>query len=336
VMDERGKVDETIAARDGVSTRTVRDTVEIARALESLPAVAAAAYAGDLSGEQLGSVVALADEGSDAEWARRAPNVAPADLARLARTRVKPSTENSRQRYEARGLRMWWTRDRGMLHVHGQFPDVMGEKLEKTIQRMTEKAKPPKGQVWDSFEHRAADSLVALCEPRESSCGPTMAAKPLLVVAVPLVGPAEVAGIPLADAVVEQLRATANIEPVLVDDAGTVLAVGKQMSAISQKILRAVMLRDGHCRIPGCDIDYGLDAHHLRPRSWGGTDDISNLAMVCTAAGHHPMLIPHGPWALVGNPNLPDGLRLVHVDDLTVEDAQQLGLPPPRAGPTAA
>ena len=31
------------------------------------------------------------------------------------------------------------------------------------------------------------------------------------------------------------------------------------------------------------------------------------------------MLIPHGPWALVGNPNQPDGLRLVHLDDLTVE-----------------
>jgi hypothetical protein len=145
-----------------------------------------------------------------------------------------------------------------------------------------------------------------------------------------------VAGIPLADAVVEQLRASASIEPVLVDDDGTVLAVGKQMSAISQKILRAVLLRDGHCRIPGCDINYGLHAHHLRPRSWGGTDDISDLAMVCTAAGHHQMLIPHGPWALVGNPNRPDGLDLVHLDDLNCEQAEQLGLPSPRAGPSAA
>jgi hypothetical protein len=45
------------------------------------------------------------------------------------------------------------------------------------------------------------------------------------------------------------------------------------------------------------------------------------------------MLIPNGPWALVGNPNLPDGLRMVHIDDLTEEEAQQVGLPPPRAGP---
>ena len=69
VLDERGRIDESVAARDGVSSRSVRETVETARALESLPAVAAAAYAGDLSTEQLGPVVALADEATDAEWA---------------------------------------------------------------------------------------------------------------------------------------------------------------------------------------------------------------------------------------------------------------------------
>jgi hypothetical protein len=49
--------------------------------------------------------------------------------------------------------------------------------------------------------------------------------------------------------------------------------------------------------------------HHLVPRSRGGTDDIANLAAVCPA--HHRLLIPHGLLALVGNPNLPDGLKLV-------------------------
>jgi hypothetical protein len=52
-----------------------------------------------------------------------------------------------------------------------------------------------------------------------------------------------------------------------------------------------------------------LEVHHLLPRSRGGNDDISNLAAVCPA--HHRLLIPHGLLALVGNPNLPDGLELV-------------------------
>ena len=86
------------------------------------------------------------------------------------------------------------------------------------------------------------------------------------------------------------------------------------------------MLRDGHCQCGNCDLRYGLQAHHLRPRTWGGDDSPSNLAMI--ASVHHPMLIPHGPYALVGNPNLPGGLRMVHIDDLTPEEAAQVGLPP--------
>ena len=111
--------------------------------------------------------------------------------------------------------------------------------------------------------------------------------------------------------------------------------IGKRTTVISPKVVRAVLLRDGHCRCTDtCDVTWGLQVHHLRPRSWGGTDDPSNLITV--ARGHHPPLIPHGPWTLVGNPNLPDGIHRVHLHDLTPEQAAQLGLPPRRAGPTAA
>ncbi len=132
---------------------------------------------------------------------------------------------------------------------------------------------------------------------------------------------------------VEQ-RANAIIEPVLVDDHGAPRLVGRRFPGLSEKIARVVLLRDGHCRCGTCDLRYGLQIHHLIPRSWGGSDDISNLAAVCAVAGHHQMLIPHGPWALVGNPNQPDGLRLVRYADLTADQARHYGLPPPpRAGP---
>ncbi len=106
VMDELGELHEDLAAQDGVSVRTLRETVECARALESLPEVAAVAHAGGLSDDQLRAVTQLADPDSDAEWARRAPNVAPADLARLARSQQKPSVEDARKRREARSLQL--------------------------------------------------------------------------------------------------------------------------------------------------------------------------------------------------------------------------------------
>jgi hypothetical protein len=159
-----------------------------------------------------------------------------------------------------------------------------------------------------------------------------VAPRPVLQVLVPVSGPAEIAGVPIADSILEQWRANASIEPVLVDDDGVPVAVGKRCTVLSPKIVRAVVLRDHYCRI--CGARRGLQIHHLRPRSWGGTDEIANLALVCSP--DHPDLVPHGPWALVGNPNVPDGLQRVHVDDLSPEHAAQLGLPPPRAGPSAA
>jgi hypothetical protein len=335
VLDERGKVDPTVGS-DGESARTVRAKVETARRLESLPEVAAAAHAGKLSDEQLDSVVNLADEESDAEWAERAPNISPADLARLARRKRKPSVDEWRRRQDARSLRMWWHRETGMLHVRAELPDLLGAKFEATINRITDRMKPAKGQPWLRWEQRAADAAGELCDVWETAEPPAAAAKPLLVVQVPKEGPADVAGIPLPDALVESLRATAKVEPVLVDDDGVPVTVGKQTSVVSAKIARAVSLRDGHCRIPGCEHRRSLQIHHLRPRSWGGSDDPANLAAVCVAGGHHQMLVPHGPWALVGNPNRPDGLRLVHLHKLTADQAEQLGLPPPRAGPAAA
>ena len=98
--------------------------------------------------------------------------------------------------------------------------------------------------------------------------------------------------------------------------------------ALSTKVTRAVLLRDGHCRWPGCTRRTGLQVNHLWPRSWGGSDEIANLAAACVGGGtdHHPQLAPHGPYLLVGNPNQPDGLHLTPTPPGN----------PARAGPTAA
>jgi hypothetical protein len=310
VLDERGQVDCSMGA-NGESARTVRDKLETARALESLPAVSAVAFDGGFSDEQLTQVARLADGDSDAEWAQRAPNIDPLELARRARNLTKPTAAESRARFAARELRVWWNRDRTMLSLRGQLPDEMGATFEAAIIGLTEQMKPAKGQPWTPFDQRAADALVAMCAPMEGSDEhtPTLAPLANIQVAVPLHGPAEIAGIPIADSLLEQLRANASIEPVLVDDDGTVLVIGRATPGISHKLRRAVLLRDTHCRIPGCARRRGLQVHHLVPSTWGGPDEISNLAAVCPA--HHRLLIPHGLLALVGNPNLPDGLELV-------------------------
>jgi len=197
--------------------------------------------------------------------------------------------------------------------------------------------RPAKGQAWDTRAHRAADALAQLCLGRSDDTAsrgpdahtPSEGAKPLLVVHVPMEGPATVAGIPLPDAKLEQLRANATIEPVLIDERCAPFAVGRRFTALSPKLTRSIRLRDGHCRWPGCDVRHGLEIHHLVPRSHGGTDEPANLATVCTVAHHHEQLIPHGPYTLLGNPNQPDGLTLTLSAELTPDQAREYGLPPP-------
>ncbi|MFI5046885.1 MAG: HNH endonuclease [Acidimicrobiia bacterium] len=329
ILDERGALDACEAGAAGVSARVERDTVETARALESLPAIAAVAAEGRLSDEQLAALTQLADETTDRQWADRAPDCSPAELQRLVRKQRTPTAEESLARHRARSLRMWWNAEKTVLHVHGELPDLLGAKVEATINALVEHDRPAKGEPWELRDRRAADALGHLCDVHRSTADdpvPSAVVKLVLVVEVPQHGPAMVGGVALPDEVVEQLRASATIEPVLVDEHGVALAIGRRTAGLSPKKARLVLLRDGSCQC-GCGLRHGLEIHHLVPTSWGGTDDISNLAALFPP--HHRLYIPHGPYALVGNPNVAGGLRTVVYADLTPEEARRYGLPPP-------
>ena len=250
VLDERGATDacdavEWVAARDGVRTQTARTEVEVARALDSLPVIAAAAEAKELSMEQLGSLVQLATSETDATWAARGRQAAPSDLARLVQRQRLVSPEEMASRREARALR-WWRKGK-MLRLTGALPDIDGALVEAVLEHMVGAMRPAKGQPWDTRANRGADALAP--------------------------------------------------------------AHGDRIPAGLRKYLRA---RDPVCRVPGCTRKVGLDAHHLRPRSWGGPTDKHSLAMICPY--HHPMAVPHGPWILEGDPEQPDGLVWRRID----------------------
>jgi hypothetical protein len=327
VLDERGSVDDAMAAADGVSVRTLRDSVETARALEDLPCLAAAAHGGAVSPEQLVPAARLADENTDAEWATRAVHTAASDLHRLVRTKRTPTEEEGRERRRRRGVAKWWDQDCAMLRLGGAgLPDLDGALVDAVLDHMVDRMRPAKGQQWESRAARTADALVELCR-NYADVHAVEHPTPLLVVQVPMEGPAEVCGIPLPDGVVEKLRTSAKVKPVLVDELGIEVVRGRAAPTLPPRVRESVLRRDGHCRMGDCDRRHGLQVHHLWPKSWGGGDDQSNLAGVCVGGGtdHHADLAPHGPWLLLGNPNRVDGLRLVHRSQLA-EIARLAGL----------
>jgi hypothetical protein len=151
---------------------------------------------------------------------------------------------------------------------------------------------------------------------------PTGRSRPHIVVQHAVDGPPDVDGIPIALETLDALRGEAIFDDEFLEH-GVVVSSVRSGSTISAKTQRFLERRDLHCRVPGCEQTRRLQNHHLIPSSWGGGDEADNLARVCPY--HHRLLIPNGPYALIGDPSRLDGLEL-----LRREEAPMAGA---RAGP---
>lgn len=73
---------------------------------------------------------------------------------------------------------------------------------------------------------------------------------------------------------------------------------------------RQVMRRDGgRCIAPGCRNHRFLDAHHLQPKSEGGSHDADNIGILC---GNHHDQVHAGTLVIDGTPSR--GLSFRHAD----------------------
>jgi hypothetical protein len=326
VLDARNALGAMPTAQ--VSARTATATIQAARALESLPEVAAAAHAGALSWDQLQPLVEVATPGSDTEWARRGPNLDPAALQRMARRARAVSAADAEARHEAREVRSWTEHNSEMHAGRWRLPDVDGALVDKVLEHMAERMRPAKGKPWDSLAHRKADALIELAR-NYADVEPTGRFR---LEIVNIVDPravstgATIGGIALAAETVAVLMPNAKVRDCVVDDTGCARTITKPRTALPTDVERHIRRRDTTCRIPGCDATRGLQIHHLDlVCTHGDSHDPRALAAVCPH--HHHLLEPHGPYRLVGNAEDPDGLQLVHRDELTPSDQHER--PPP-------
>jgi hypothetical protein len=312
VLDERHALDATPDST--VSARTAKTNREVARSLESLPEVAAAAWSGDLSKDQLVPVTEVATPATDSEWAQRGCRTAPVDLQRQARATRTVTAADAAARRAARYMTSWRDADQGMVFGRWALPDVDGVLVEKVLDQMAERMRPPKGTAWESLAHRKADALVELCT-KYADATPAKRSKPLVVVhtnrdtAGGHCTASEVDGIPIADTTVQQVLADARVAEH--DDAAPTIDYGTGRKAIPAALERELARRDPHCRYPGCERTRGLQHHHLDPVAWDGRTSRERVVRLCPE--HHLRMEPHGTDRLVGNPELPDGLRIITV-----------------------
>ena len=78
----------------------------------------------------------------------------------------------------------------------------------------------------------------------------------------------------------------------------TIQSGGKTVAAIPAATRRKVEARDGgRCTFPGCEKGIFIHCHHRVRRADGGSNDASNLQLVCWH--HHGLIHEHG-WTIRG------------------------------------
>lgn len=100
---------------------------------------------------------------------------------------------------------------------------------------------------------------------------------------------------------VERLLCDCSVHRVLVDSASAILDYGRATRTVPAPLFNALVLRDQHCRHPGCDRPASwCDAHHVVHWLRGGETKLSNLVLKCNRHHH----LGHQPeWSEVLHPD---------------------------------
>jgi hypothetical protein len=100
----------------------------------------------------------------------------------------------------------------------------------------------------------------------------------------------------LSGTAVRRLSCDADLFPAVLGGAGEVLDVGRLQRLVTAAIWKALVVRDRHCRFPGCARPPLMcHAHHIEHWVDGGPTSLDNLILLC---GHHHRLVHSGPWQI--------------------------------------
>jgi Domain of unknown function (DUF222)/HNH endonuclease len=288
----------------GLSGRVACEHVRVARALESMPGTRAALGEGAISTSAVSLLVTaraadpVAYERSERLLVDLARRLAPRDLARaIEHWRALADTgseEADRRRFERRGVYVSPTLD-GMVRIDGELDPETGRSVLTALSSMQD--------VWmrsgmadaRTPAKRRADALGEICrryldDPERASVA---GERPHLVVTMDLDSlqgrggdRCELDGTRVAPETARRLACDASVSRVITAGGSEPLELGRRTPVVPTGLRRAVVLRDGGCRFPGCDRSQGwCDAHHVVHWADGGQTNLSNLLLLCRP--HH-------------------------------------------------
>jgi len=203
-------------------------------------------------------------------------------------------TASGEAMHERRRLHMSRTLD-GMLATDGLYDAEAAEIHQAAINAEMERDRRENDPR--SPAQRRADALTSLLRQslERAEVGSTRNARPHITVVLDV---RELTGAPvdlaaqlrserlgrgfLSPAILERVACDCDISRVITNGRSEILDVGRSSRTVSSALWKALVVRDRHCRAPGChQPPERCEAHHVVPWSRGGPTDLASLELVC-------------------------------------------------------
>jgi uncharacterized protein DUF222 len=305
-LDRRGEpvgcsCAEWLAWRCGLTPRTAREHVRIARRLGELPRIRAAFAEGALSYAKVRALTRIAEPEIEEELLGLAVQLTAAQLERAVRAYRRVTTQEAAAVQDTAGVDWYWDDD-GSLVLKGRLAPEDGAVFLQALHAARDALREQRRDgERGSAEPRPtnAEALAAMADLALSGTGRAGGERHQVVVHVDQAALAggEEGGCELADGPAiasETARRLACDSSVirLQERDGRTLSVGRKTRSIPSAVGRALRRRDGGCRFPGCENHRFVDAHHVRHWAHGGETALGNLLLLCRR--HHRLVHEDG------------------------------------------
>jgi hypothetical protein len=301
---------EWLSWRTNLSIKAAREKVRVARALGSLPKIDELFGRGELSYSKVRAITRAATAQSEQHWIDVALHASASQIEKLARAYQRVmGDEASRDpmdlpQDQRRFVRRSDTAG-GMVRIEMQLtPEeaaVVWSAMNSALDQAPAGASSATPQCPDrrrlELEEQRASAVVDLAQAYLQHQPRTLGSSyEMVVITTPdhlQRGPDGVGGYlpdgtPVPLHIARMLACDGARVDVTLGRDGELLDVGRRTRAIPSAIGRALWLRDGGCRVPGCGRTRHMHAHHIKPWAEGGPTRLSNLVLVCS--GHHRMI----------------------------------------------
>ena len=322
-----------------LSPGAITQVIRTGRAIEHLPAVAAAFADGQITAEQVAVIAPMTSPAHLAAAAGQGVDLAEVDalLAETAATREHAHLGQVVHHYlarldpdgrepdptEGRSLTLSKHAD-GSLSIRGELDAAGGEKVQAALESMVQ-ADRPAGDLRTRAQ-QLGDALVQWADTTLAAGGlPILrTVKPHVIVTIgiddlvdPATGPGAAAmgfGATISAARARWLACDGNVTRIVIGPDGQPLELGRSHRVVPAHLRRAVEQRDRHCVFAGCHApSHWCDVHHLVHWADGGHTDLDNSGLLCErhhTKVHHGFRIvrePDGRWRTYR----PDGTEIL-------------------------